>query len=75
MSVQKKNQTLPADIQLGDIVKGMGPMSAMYEGDKSERVPMVGRVVYIHPERRFGILEFEGKNGRFRESWALGVGA
>jgi len=75
MSVSRKRDYLPADIRLGDIVKGMEPMSAMYEGDKSERAPMVGKVVYIHPERRFGILEFEGKNGRFRESWALGVGA
>lgn len=32
---------------------------------------MVGRVVYIHPERRYAVLEFEGPGGKSRESFPL----
>ena len=28
-----------------------------------------GREVYRHPEGRFVVLEFEGKSGKFRESF------
>ena len=31
--------------------------------------PMVGRVVYIHPEGRYAVLEFEGPAGKARESF------
>lgn len=30
-----------------------------------------GRVVYRHPRGRFVVLEFEGKSGKFRESFWL----
>lgn len=32
---------------------------------------MVGRVVYIHPEGRYAVLEFEGLAGVARESFYL----
>ena len=32
---------------------------------------MVGRVVYIHPEGRYAVLEFEGPGGKSRESFPL----
>ena len=28
-----------------------------------------GREVYRHPERRYIVLEFEGKSGKFREAF------
>lgn len=31
--------------------------------------PMKGRVVYVHPEGRFATLEFQGVNGKLRESF------
>ena len=30
---------------------------------------MVGRVVYVHPEGRYAVLEFEGPKGKARESF------
>ena len=30
-----------------------------------------GTVVYIHPEHRFAVLEFQGRMGRWRESFIL----
>lgn len=32
-------------------------------------VPMEGRVVWIHPQRRFYVLEFDKGGRRFRESY------
>lgn len=32
---------------------------------------MVGWVVYIHPEGRYAVLEFEGPGGKSRESFSL----
>ena len=33
---------------------------------------MVGRVVYIHPEGRYAVLEFEGTGGKAKEAFPLG---
>lgn len=33
------------------------------------RHPIRGKVVYVHPEGRFAVLEFQGIRGRFRESY------
>jgi hypothetical protein len=30
---------------------------------------MEGRVVYVHPEGRYAVLEFEGPKGKVRESF------
>ena len=32
---------------------------------------MVGRVVYIHPKKRYAVLEFEGPGGKAKESFPL----
>lgn len=34
-------------------------------------MPMVGTVVYIHPQERYAVLEFEGPGGKARESFYL----
>ena len=34
-------------------------------------VSMVGRVVYIHPEGRYAVLEFHGQKGNSREAFYL----
>lgn len=31
--------------------------------------PMVGKVIYIHPQERYAVLEFEGPNGVAREAF------
>lgn len=36
---------------------------------KGNRHPMRGRVVYVHPQGRYAVLEFEGVNGKFRECY------
>lgn len=33
------------------------------------RVALPGKCVYIHPKRRYGVLEFEGVAGKVRESF------
>lgn len=33
------------------------------------RCPIRGVVIYVHPLRRFAVLEFQGISGRFRESY------
>lgn len=38
------------------------------EKEKAGRT-MVGRCVYVHPCRRFGVLEFLGVHGTIRESF------
>lgn len=30
---------------------------------------MTGELVYIHPDGRYGVIEFEGVNGKCRESF------
>lgn len=32
-------------------------------------ISMVGRVVYIHPEERYAVLEFQGQKGNPREAF------
>lgn len=32
---------------------------------------MVGKVIYIHPQGRYAVLEFEGPNGVAREAFNL----
>lgn len=33
--------------------------------------PMVGKVIYIHPQNRYAVLEFKGPNGVSREAFDL----
>lgn len=33
--------------------------------------PMVGKVIYIHPQNRYVVLEFQGPNGVSREAFDL----
>jgi hypothetical protein len=33
--------------------------------------PMVGKVIYIHPQGRYAVLEFPGPNGVAREAFDL----
>ena len=43
-----------------------------YETTKGKDVRgHIGTVVYIHPKRHFVTLEFQGKGGKFRESFYL----
>jgi len=39
--------------------------------ESKKRRPMTGRVVYIHPRRRFCTLEFDTRGGPIRESFQL----
>lgn len=38
-------------------------------GAGNQRQPMKGKVVYVHPKRRFAVLEFKGVNRNPRESF------
>ena len=45
-------------------------------GDKrsvrcGDGIQRTGTVIYIHPEHRFAVLEFQGRMGRWRESFIL----
>lgn len=39
------------------------------KGESDAAKIMVGRVVYVHPEGRYAVLEFEGTKGNPREAF------
>jgi len=41
-----------------------------YEKSTKADIKM-GEIVYIHPQERFYVVEFEGKLGRFREAYFI----
>ncbi|MBR4291694.1 MAG: hypothetical protein IKT52_13820 [Oscillospiraceae bacterium] len=45
--------------------------AAAIPDQKNHRSPMKGKVVYVHPQGRFAVLEFKGVWGNFRESFPL----
>lgn len=60
-------------MKLGDIVKTK-PMTVTLnadpEGRKVKGIPS-GVVVYIHPKRRFYVLEYTARGGKFREAFII----
>lgn len=56
------------DLQVGDSVK-----ARIYYGMSggSTLPPEEGTVIYVHPERRYFVLEFRFRDGSFRESFPL----
>lgn len=53
-------------IEIGDVIK-MKP----HYGNQCISKKKDGVVVYIHPRRRFMTLEFEGADGKYRESFII----
>lgn len=47
-------------VRVGDKVRRMSEILSQQDEEKrSVRRPMVGKVTYIHPKRRFHVVEFE----------------
>lgn len=58
-------------VQIGDSVMRTPETFTEFdwEARKSRRVPMRGKVVYIHPKGRFHTVEFNTPGGPIRESF------
>lgn len=55
-------------MKVGDIVKQTSfVMQGNFDFSSSEKSPMEGKVIYIHPEGRFYIVEFTVRGGTVRE--------
>lgn len=42
-------------------------MQGNFEFKKESRSPMKGKVIYIHPQGRYHVVEFELRGGKVRE--------
>lgn len=57
-------------IRLGDKIRAKPTVEGGSAGKTFEATEMTGKVVYIHPERRFYTLEFQNEKGfRWRECY------
>ena len=55
-------------MMVGDIVKRKSfAMKGDFDFSSSDKTPMEGKVIYIHPEGRFYIVEFTVRGGTVRE--------
>lgn len=61
-------------MMVGDIVRRKSfAMKGDFNFSSSEKTPMEGKVIYIHPEGRFFTVEFAVRGGKVRECF-LGRG-
>lgn len=62
-------------LKLGDVFKMLPacnlPDNMNYYAKKNPPKKLTGRVVYIHPQRRFAVLEFQAALGTFCEAFFL----
>lgn len=56
-------------VRVGDKVRRMSEILSQQDAENhSVRRPMVGKVTYVHPKRRFHVVEFElPRGGKVRE--------
>ena len=55
-------------MMVGDIVRRKSfAMKGDFNFSSSDKTPMEGKVIYIHPEGRYHIVEFETRGGKIRE--------
>lgn len=55
-------------MMVGDIVRRKSfAMKGDFNFASSDKTPMEGKVIYIHPEGRFYIVEFTVRGGKVRE--------
>lgn len=61
-------------MMVGDIVRRKSfALQGNFDFSSGEKTPMEGKVIYIHPEGRFYIVEFKVRGGTVRECF-LGRG-
>jgi hypothetical protein len=59
-------------MKVGDIVKQTSfVMQGNFDFSSCEKSPMEGKVIYIHPQGRYYILEFALRGGKVRESFKM----
>ncbi len=57
-------------MKIGDIVRQKSStMKGDFNFSASEKTPMEGKVIYIHPQGRFYTVEFSLRGGKVRESF------
>ena len=55
-------------MMVGDIVRRKSfAMKGDFNFSSSDKTPMEGKVIYIHPEGRFYTVEFSVRGGKVRE--------
>ena len=55
-------------MMVGDIVRRKSfAMKGDFNFSSSDKTPMEGKVIYIHPEGRYHIVEFDTRGGKIRE--------
>lgn len=55
-------------MMVGDIVRRKSSaMKGDFNFSSSDKTPMEGKVIYIHPEGRYHIVEFDTRGGKIRE--------
>lgn len=55
-------------MMVGDIVRRKSfVMKGDFNFSSSDKTPMEGKVIYIHPEGRYHIVEFDTRGGKIRE--------
>lgn len=59
------------DVNVGDIVWRKINVTSNKDWTKDERKPQKGRIIYIHPRRKFYTVEFECLYGTIRESYPM----
>ena len=55
-------------MQLGEVYRVQLNVPASWVDHKEKRMGE-GKVVFVHPNKRFATLEFKGVHGKFRESF------
>ena len=55
-------------MMVGDIVRRKSSiMQGNFDFKKESKSPIQGKVIYIHPEGRYHIVEFDTRGGKIRE--------
>lgn len=65
MNILVRNRELLKNIKVGDVV-----MESLTFDTHRQSSPVAGKVIYIHPNKRFYRVEFEQPGGRCVESYS-----